>query len=97
MSNDIDKQPIPGQPNIEIRENERVIVQEDEEVQGERLLETVYDHGTFYFEGNDLDAIDAAKQRVKETYPQTLLPVRESERTTEVRKQAIAKLLQTAA
>lgn len=33
LSNDIDKEPVPGTPNIELRDGYRVIVQEDEEIQ----------------------------------------------------------------
>jgi nicotinic acid phosphoribosyltransferase len=33
ISNDVDKEPTPGTPNIELRDGYRIIVQEDEEVQ----------------------------------------------------------------
>jgi len=97
LSNDEAKRPISGYPNIEIRDHERVIVQEEEEVQGERLLDTVYDHGELYFEGNDLDAIDQARARVKETFPQVSRPTRKSEKTIKAEQEALTKLLQTAA
>lgn len=85
LSNDIDKIPIPGIPNVEIRENKRVIVQEYEKVEGQRLLEKVYDHGEIFFKGNDLDAIDEAKKRLKETFEYIDFPSEDSAKTKEAK------------
>ncbi len=68
LSNDAGKEPIPGKPNVEIRDNKRVVVQEDEEVQGKRLLKPIYHNGSFYFDtDNDLKAIDNARDQLVDT------------------------------
>lgn len=86
LSNDEWKEPIPGIPNVEIRDNERVIVQEDEKIEGERLLKKVYDKGEFLYEGNDMEAIDQARLRLKETFELSQLESKKSPRTTKIHK-----------
>lgn len=67
-SDDPDKEPIPGIPNIEIRNWKRYIVQEDEEVQGLRLLTKVYENWEFFFEEkDDLKAMKDARVNMKKT------------------------------
>ncbi|MBP8016419.1 DUF5598 domain-containing protein [Candidatus Gracilibacteria bacterium] len=81
LSNDKGKEVIPGKLNIELRDGERCIVQEDEEVNGIRLLKKVYENGEMFFEENDLDAIDKARRKVKEEFNLINLPTRNSPKT----------------
>lgn len=84
LSNDIDKEPIPGDTNIEIREGVRYIVQESEEVQGERLLKNVYSEGTLHYDDNDLQAVTDARNQLLKTFDLSKLETRESEKTKKI-------------
>lgn len=66
LSNDSGKIPLPWRLNIEVREKERVIVQDEEAIQGKRLLNTVYKNGTLGYDTNDIKYIDDAKQHLIE-------------------------------
>lgn len=92
LSNDVDKEPTPGTPNIEIRETERVIVQEDEEIQGERLLQTVYDNGELLYDDNDLQAVSDARAQLFKTMEWMKLPTVNSPKTDHYRQQVREKL-----
>lgn len=95
LSNDAGKEVIPGRTNIEIRDGERVIVQEDEPVQGERLLKTVYRNGKLLFEEpNDLRAVERARDRVQESMKHILLPTRLSEKTLAYQAEVKKRFLQ---
>jgi nicotinic acid phosphoribosyltransferase len=61
------KNSIPWSPNLEIREDKRVIVQEDEEVKWERLLKPLYDNWEFFYEIPWLKDIELANQNIKRT------------------------------
>lgn len=66
LSADAGKVAVPGKINVEIRDSERVIVNEAEEVRGERLLKTVYTNGkTFFDEPSDIRAMEIARERVR--------------------------------
>lgn len=93
LSNDIDKEPIPGDLNIEIRNDERVIVQEFEEVGGERLLKSVYENGKLLYDTNDIAAVDVARRRLLETFDAVYLPSRESEITKEIHQKVRNRFL----
>jgi hypothetical protein len=84
LSNDIDKEPIPGVLNIEIRDDARYVVQEDEEIQWERLLKTVYEHWALLYDDNDIKAIDTARARLLETLQYADLETKESDKTKEI-------------
>ncbi len=92
LSNDVDKEPTPGTPNIEIRDGYRVIVQEDEEMQWERLLQTVYENGALYYDENDVQAINQARIRVGETWERMKYPTIESFKTQQYRQEVREKL-----
>lgn len=92
LSNDIDKEPTPGTPNIEIRDGYRVIVQEDEEIQWERLLQTVYENGKLNYDNNDIQAIHEARARVVETFQWMEYPTIDSFITETYRQQVREKL-----
>lgn len=92
LSNDIDKEPTPWTPNIEIREGYRVIVQEDEEIQWERLLQTVYENGKLNYDDNDIQAVNEARARVIETFQWLEYPTIDSFMTKEYRQQVREKL-----
>ncbi|MDR2541433.1 MAG: nicotinamide phosphoribosyltransferase domain-containing protein [Candidatus Peribacteria bacterium] len=93
LSDDIDKEPTPGVLNIEVRDGVRYLVQEDEEVQGERLLNKVYENGKLFYDDNDLAAIDRAREQLLKTLPLVDFPTRESEITREIHENVRAKLL----
>lgn len=93
LSNDIDKEPIPGDTNIELRDGVRVIVQEDEEVQGERLLKNVYSQGTLQYDDNDLEAVNAARQQLLKTFEMSKRETRESEKTEKIHADVRERLL----
>jgi nicotinamide phosphoribosyltransferase len=80
LSADEAKAAYPGKLNVEIREGERVTVNEAEEVRGKRLLKTVYRNGKTFFKGSDLEAVEAARERVKSGVAEALLPSRKSKR-----------------
>ncbi len=81
LSGDEGKIALPGKLNVEIRNGERVIVNEDEEVLGERLLKLVYSNGrTFFNEPSDLRAVEIARERVKAGMAKAMLPGRRSSR-----------------
>ena len=92
LSNDIDKEPTPGTPNIEIRDGYRVIVQEDEEIFGERLLTTVYENWALNYDENDIQAVNEARARVIETLEWMKYPTIESFKTQEYRQEVREKL-----
>ena len=75
------------------------MVQEDEEVQGERLLQKVYENGALFYDEDDISAIDQAREQLLRTLPLTALPTQESEVTQkmhqEMRKMLLANLVQT--
>jgi putative nicotinate phosphoribosyltransferase len=93
LSNDIDKEPIPGDTNIEIRDNVRYIVQENEEVRGERLLNTVYANGELQYDDNDLQAVSDARDQLLKTFALTALKTKESELTQKIHQEVRARLL----
>lgn len=67
FSNDIKKQSIPWNPNVEIRDWERYIVQEDEEIEGLRLLKPLYDCWQFFYEKPKLSDMQKARKNMFET------------------------------
>ncbi|MFA6255719.1 MAG: hypothetical protein WC606_00920 [Candidatus Absconditabacterales bacterium] len=87
LSNDVDKEPTPGIPNIEIRDNTRYIVQEDEEIQGERLLKSVYEHGKLTYDDNDIQAVSDARARLLETFQWMEFETKESDKTREIHEE----------
>ncbi len=92
LSNDVDKEPTPGTPNIEIRDGYRVIVQEDETIQGERLLQNVYEQGALNYDDNDIQAIDDARARLLETFQRLDYPTIDSHKTQIYRQQVRNRL-----
>lgn len=54
--------------NIEVRDNERVIVQDDEPVQGKRLLDTVYKNGILTYETDGIQYVDTARNHLITTF-----------------------------
>lgn len=93
LSNDIDKEPIPGDTNIEIRDNVRYIVQEDEEVQGERLLKNVYSNGELAYDDNDIQAVTDARDQLLKTFDLAKLETKESEKTKKIHEEVRERLL----
>jgi len=93
LSNDTGKETIPGVLNIEIRDGVRYLVQEEEEVKGERLLQKVYEHGTLFYDEDDISAIDTARQQLLRTLPLTEFPTQESETTHKMHQEVREKLL----
>lgn len=81
LSNDAGKEATPWELNIEIREDWRYIVQEDEEVLWERLLGLVYDNGKMFFEWDDNEARDIAREQLKKSKKLLYLPTKKSEKT----------------
>jgi hypothetical protein len=79
--------------NIEIRDGVRYLVQENEEVQGERLLKKVYENGALFYDEDDIAAINQARQQLLATLPLIALPTRESEKTQLLHQEVRAKLL----
>ncbi len=96
LSNDIDKEPIPGTLNIEIRNNTRYIVQEHEPVQGERLLQPVYKNGKLLYTIDDMQAIKDAREQLLHTMQRVDYPTQESEKTAQIH-QKVRKNLQNMA
>jgi len=92
LSNDVDKEPTPGTPNIEIRDRYRVIVQEDETIQGERLLQKVYDQGALKYDDNDIQAVTDARARVLETFQWMEYPTIDSLKTQGYRQEVRERL-----
>lgn len=84
LSNDTGKIPLPWKLNIEVRENERVIVQNEEAVKGKRLLTTVYENGTLKYDRNDIKYIDDARKNLLETLSDIYKPTTLSTKTQEV-------------
>lgn len=94
LSNDIGKQAIPGTLDIELFDGERVIVQSDEPVRGERLMATVYDNGRLGFsETSDVRAVDLAREKVKASVQSVLAPTVLSEKTKSLRDAVRARFL----
>lgn len=56
------KNSIPGIPNIEIIWDKRYIVQESEQILGERLLKPLYDNWTFFYSRPTIQDIHKARQ-----------------------------------
>lgn len=97
LSADEVKEAIPGRLNVEIRETERVIVKEDEPVQGERLLKTVYSNGkTCFSEPSDLKAVENAREKVKFCVADILKPTVRSERVKRDREAVRERFLKAA-
>ncbi|HBB04355.1 TPA: hypothetical protein DCZ39_05705 [Patescibacteria group bacterium] len=84
LSNDIDKEPTPGILNIEIREDGRYIVQDDEEIQGKRLLKPVYENGKLLYGDDDIQAVTDARANLFETLNFLDLETKESETTKKI-------------
>ncbi|MCF7835117.1 hypothetical protein K9M48_03615 [Candidatus Gracilibacteria bacterium] len=84
LSNDIDKEPIPGVLNIEIRDDARYVVQEDEEIKGERLLKTVYENGKLNYDDNDIQAVSNARARLMNTLAFANMKTKESDETQRI-------------
>ncbi len=93
LSNDIDKEPIPGDTNIEIRDGIRYIVQEDEEVQWERLLHNVYSEGMLNYDDNDIQAVTDARNQLLKTFDLAKLETRESDLTRKIHEEVRDRLL----
>ena len=93
LSNDIDKEPIPGDTNIEIRDGIRYIVQEDEEVQWERLLQNVYSEGTLNYDDNDIQAVTDARNQLLKTFELAKLETKESELTRKIHEEVRDRLM----
>lgn len=93
LSNDIDKEPIPWNTNIEIRDGVRYIVQEDEEVMWERLLKTVYENGTLNYNDNDIQAINDARNQLLKTFEMHKLETKESEKTRKIHEEVRDNLM----
>lgn len=88
LSNSPGKEVTPGELNIEIRDGQRVIVQESEEVQGERLLKPIYRNGEMLFsETSDIKAIDQARARVSESRAWAEYEMKKSEATLQVQQE----------
>lgn len=97
LSADEAKEAIPGRLNVEVRENERVIVNESEPVQGERLLKVVYSNGkTFFAEKSDLKAVENAREKVKASVADVLKPTVRSERVKRDREEVRERFLKAA-
>lgn len=97
LSNDPGKEPIPGILNIELRDGQRFVVQDTEEIQGERLLTTAYDKGNLYLiTDNDVEAITNARNQLQKTLEYVQWPTTESDLTknihTKVREQIRANI-----
>jgi len=92
LSNDVDKEPTPGTPNIEIRDGYRVIVQEDEEIQWERLLQAVYEDWALKYDDNDIQAVTDAREKVLETLQRMEYPTIDSLKTQWYRQQVRSAL-----
>lgn len=69
---------IPGRLNVELRDDARVIVLDDEPPGGRRLLAPLYDRGSLLCEGDDREGLAAARRLLAETFPARLLPPRKS-------------------
>lgn len=67
FSNDNGKQSLPWEPNIEIRDGKRYLVQEDEEEKWLRLLIPMYDNWKFFYDRPKLEDIPKARKRLTET------------------------------
>lgn len=67
-SDDAGKRPIPWILNIEVRDTERVIVQDHEPEQGKRLLQTVYENWNLHYDTNGLRYIDTARRHLLENF-----------------------------
>ncbi|MFB0964325.1 MAG: hypothetical protein QMC36_01250, partial [Patescibacteria group bacterium] len=81
LSADAGKVAIPGKINVEVRDTERVIVNEAEEIRGKRLLKVVYSNGkTFFDEKSDVMAVEIARERVKADVADALKPTVWSDR-----------------
>ena len=93
LSNDIDKEPIPWDTNIEIRDNIRYIVQEDEEVLWERLLKTVYKNWVLNYDDNDIQAVNDARNQLLKTFEMHKLKTKESEKTKKIHAEVRDMLL----
>ncbi len=93
LSNDIDKEPIPGDTNIELRDGVRYIVQEDEEVMWERLLKNVYSNGELKYDDNDLQAVDDARNQLLRTFEMSKWEMKESNKTREIHEQVRDNLM----
>lgn len=87
LSNDAGKEATPWELNVEIREDWRYIVQEDEEILWERLLKLVYDNWKMFFNWNDVEALEMAKKLVKESKKLLNLPTKKSEKTQRLCKE----------
>lgn len=97
LSNDAGKEVTPGRLNIEIRNGERVIVQESEEVRGERLLKPIYRNGAMLFaEKSDIKAIDQARDRVKSSMNLIMFPTRLSQKTQDCQAEVKERFLRVA-
>lgn len=93
LSNDIDKEPIPWDTNIEIRDGIRYIVQEDEEILWERLLKTVYENGALKYDDNDIQAINDARNQLLKTFEMHTWETKESEKTRKIHEEVRDNLM----
>ena len=93
LSNDIDKEPIPGDTNIELRDGVRYIVQENEEVQWERLLKNVYSNGELKYDDNDIQAISDARNQLLRTFEMHTWEMKESDKTRKIHEQVRDNLM----
>ena len=96
LSNDAWKEAIPWDLNLEIREDGRYIVQESEDILWERLLKVVYDNGKLFFEGNDVEAIQNARQNVIESKKFLSLETKRSDKTKALCEEVRARFLKAA-
>jgi nicotinate phosphoribosyltransferase len=84
---------IPGRLNVEIRDAERVIVLDDEPVEGRRLLSTVYDGGRLLYDGDDRQALADAAAALAESFASRLLAARRSAAVEEAIARVEARFL----
>lgn len=87
LSNSPLKEPTPWRINVEIRDDARVVVQEKEPVQWERLLKQVVDQWKHCYDDNDIEATSTARKKVKETFYTKDLPSNESKLTQKIHQQ----------
>ncbi len=89
-SDDEGKRSIPWNLNVEIRDNKRFIVQDEEKVNGERLLQTVYKDGELKYGSDDFAYMDEARKYLIENFEKVFLPTEVSEATQKAQQQVNA-------
>lgn len=87
LSNDRGKESIPWILDIEIRDWKRYLVQESEDMQWERLFQTVYDNWKIFYWDDDLQEIEKARQQVLKSKQWIDYPTQESDLTHDLHEQ----------